>query len=86
MCLLAVVSRLHPDTPLVVAANRDEWLTRPAVPMTVLRAGEPRILGGRDQQAGGTWLAVNDAGLVAGLTNKPSAEEDWHKHRLTRVT
>ncbi|MEE8409496.1 MAG: NRDE family protein [Myxococcota bacterium] len=40
MCLLAVASRIHPDTPLVVAGNRDEWLTRSAVPMTVLLDGQ----------------------------------------------
>jgi uncharacterized protein with NRDE domain len=61
------------DAPLIVAANRDELLDRPAVPMTVLRAEDPRILGGRDQVAGGTWLAVNEHGVVAGLTNQPSA-------------
>ena len=41
------------------------------------RAGEaPRILGGRDELAGGTWLAVNSAGVLAGLTNQPSASRD----------
>ena len=30
--------------------------------------------GGRDLMAGGTWLAVNDHGVVAGLTNKPAEE------------
>src|SRR5271166_331942 len=39
--------------------------------MTVLREREPRILGGRDDLAGGTWLAVNEHGVVAGLTNRP---------------
>jgi uncharacterized protein with NRDE domain len=63
-----------PDAPLIVAANRDERLDRPAVPMTVLRDRSPRILGGRDELAGGTWLAVNEHGLVAGLTNQPSAD------------
>ena len=61
-----------PDAPLIVAANRDERLDRPAVPMTVLRERQPRILGGRDELAGGTWLAVNENGVVAGLTNQPS--------------
>ena len=61
-----------PDAPLIVAANRDERLDRPAVPMTVLRERQPRILGGRDELAGGTWLAVNEHGVVAGLTNQPS--------------
>jgi uncharacterized protein with NRDE domain len=72
MCLLAVLFRTHPEAPLVVAANRDEWLERPAKPMQVLRPTAPRILGGRDVLAGGTWLAVNEHGLCAGLTNRPS--------------
>ncbi len=74
MCLLVVVSRLDPGAPLVVGANRDEQLARPAVAMTVLRDVHPRILGGRDEEAGGTWLAVNEHGVVAGLTNRPSPE------------
>jgi uncharacterized protein with NRDE domain len=73
MCLLVVCSRVIPGYPLVVAANRDERLDRPATPITVLRERAPRILGGRDELAGGTWLAVNDAGVVAGLTNRRSA-------------
>ncbi|MGH8995607.1 MAG: NRDE family protein [Acidimicrobiales bacterium] len=73
MCLLVVMSRMDPDAPLVVAANRDEKLDRPAVSATVL--GDcPRVLGGRDLMAGGTWLAVNEHGLVVGLTNRPSKE------------
>jgi uncharacterized protein with NRDE domain len=63
--------QLDPAAPLLVAANRDEKLDRPATAMTVLRASGPRILGGRDERAGGTWLAVNEHGLVAGLTNRP---------------
>ena len=72
MCLLAVMHRIHPEAPLVVATNRDEDLSRPAETMTVLQAAGPRILGGRDLVAGGTWLAVNEHGVVAGLTNRPS--------------
>lgn len=73
MCLLIVLFGVVADAPLIVAANRDELYQRPAVAMTILRAGPPRVLGGRDAVAGGTWLAVNDRGLVAGLTNQPSA-------------
>src|SRR5262245_17160908 len=72
MCLLIVAFRVHPDAPLVVAANRDEWLARPALAMDVLRDADPRVLGGRDLLAGGTWLAVSERGLVAGLTNLPA--------------
>jgi uncharacterized protein with NRDE domain len=39
--------------------------------MTVLRPASPRVLGGRDEQSGGTWLAVNEHGRFAGLTNEP---------------
>jgi uncharacterized protein with NRDE domain len=73
MCLLIAMSGVVVDAPLIVAANRDERLDRPAIPMTVLRDQGPRILGGRDELAGGTWLAVNEYGVVAGLTNQPSA-------------
>jgi uncharacterized protein with NRDE domain len=72
MCLLVVVSRLDPGAPLVVGANRDERLDRGALAMTVLDESGPRILGGRDEEAGGTWLAINQHGVVAGLTNRPS--------------
>jgi uncharacterized protein with NRDE domain len=72
MCLLVFAWRTESAFPLLVAANRDERLDRPAQPFGVLRESGPRLLGGRDRLAGGTWLAVNDAGVVAGLTNRPS--------------
>jgi uncharacterized protein with NRDE domain len=72
MCLLIAVSGVIEDAPLLVAANRDEFYAREAVPMTVLRDTGPRVLGGRDLVAGGTWMAVNEFGVVAALTNKPA--------------
>lgn len=72
MCLLILVNRICDDAPLVVGANRDERLDRPADSMTVLRERNPRVIGGRDLQAGGTWLAVNEHGVVAGITNRPT--------------
>ena len=71
MCLLVVASRIVPGEPLIVGANRDEVLDRPSTPVTVLSAGPPRVLGGRDELSGGTWLAVNRDGVCAGLTNQP---------------
>lgn len=68
MCLILVAWKAHPDFPLVVAANRDEFFIRPTAP-----AGwwtdPPGIFAGRDLQAGGTWLGVNREGAFAGLTN-----------------
>jgi len=72
VCLLIALFQVVTDAPLIVAANRDERYARPSVTMTTLRGEGPRILGGRDELAGGTWLAVNEHGLVAGLTNQPS--------------
>ena len=68
MCLIAIAWQAHPDYPLVVAANRDEWRDRPA------RAAHwwedhPRILAGRDLQAGGTWMGVTRGGRFAAVTN-----------------
>ncbi len=60
------------DFPLIVAANRDERLDRPAHAIGVLSDRDPRVLGGQDELAGGTWLAVNEHGVVAGLTNRPA--------------
>jgi uncharacterized protein with NRDE domain len=71
MCLLVVASQLVPGEPLIVGANRDEVLERPSRSMTVLSEAAPRIIGGRDEQSGGTWLAVNEHGVCAGLTNQP---------------
>jgi uncharacterized protein with NRDE domain len=72
MCLLIALSQVVDGAPLVVAANRDEFYARPARVITVLRGSDPQILGGRDLVAGGTWLAVSDSGVLAGLTNQPT--------------
>jgi uncharacterized protein with NRDE domain len=84
MCLLVFASRLRDDLPLAVGANRDEQLERLAVPMEVLRGTGPRILGGRDLLAGGTWLAVNQHGVVAGITNRPLLEQGRDASKRTR--
>jgi uncharacterized protein with NRDE domain len=74
VCLLIALFKVVPSVPLIVAANRDERYARPAVAITTLREADPRVLGGQDQVAGGTWLAVNEYGVVAGLTNLPSPQ------------
>ena len=68
MCLILIGCQVHPAYPLVIAANRDEYFTRPAA-----RAGfwrdYPAVLAGRDLQAGGTWLGIDASGRVAAVTN-----------------
>lgn len=53
----------------MVAANRDEHYDRPSAPPALLNA-DPKILAGRDLRAGGTWLGVNEHGLLAGILNR----------------
>ena len=68
MCTLVLAHRVVADLPLIVLANRDEFLDRPALPPGLIRSG-PDVFGGLDEQAGGTWLGVNQHGLLVGLTN-----------------
>lgn len=67
MCLLLFAVNEHPEYPLVVAANRDEFYARPTAPAQVWE-DEPGILAGRDLQRGGTWLGVNRDGRWAAVT------------------
>ena len=69
MCLLAIQYQLVPDSPVLVAANREEFYERPTLPPSI-QSGKPRILCGVDSQAGGTWLGVNQNGLFVGVCNR----------------
>lgn len=69
MCLLIVLTGCDGEQPLLVAANRDEDRTRLASPPGLFVGARHRMLSPRDRRAGGTWLAVADHGLFAGLTN-----------------
>ncbi len=75
MCTLIAAVGQYPDCPLLVAANRDERLERPAAPPTVW-PGEPRFLAPLDVQAKGTWLGLNAHGLFVGITNRFGAAVD----------
>lgn len=70
MCTLIVATRAYADAPLVVAANRDEALDRPAAGPTVRAVGPRRALAPTDLVAGGTWLGVNERGVFVAITNR----------------
>jgi hypothetical protein len=76
MCVLVVVWKLHPATPLVVAANRDEAYARPASAPRVEVLEGTSVLLPSDHQAGGTWEGANEAGLVGVITNRPDGDFD----------
>ena len=71
MCTLALYFQQFTGFPIVAAANRDELLERPSDPPVQLGT-QPWIWGGRDRVAGGTWLGVNEYGVMAGLLNRQS--------------
>lgn len=68
MCLIVVGWRVHPDYPLVVAANRDEFYARPTEPLGRW-PDVPGVMGGLDLEAGGTWLGISESGRFAAVTN-----------------
>lgn len=68
MCLIALAYKVHPRFPLIVAANRDEFLDRPAEAARFW-LDVPNILAGRDLLAGGTWLGITRQGRFAAITN-----------------
>ncbi|NTV71926.1 MAG: NRDE family protein [Azonexaceae bacterium] len=86
MCLIVVGWRVHPDYPLVVAANRDEFYVRPTASLARW-LDAPEVIGGLDLEAGGTWLGVSESGRFAAVTNvrEPGmAKGAQSRGRLTR--
>ena len=79
MCLIVLAWRAHPDFPLVVAANRDEFHARPAAPAEFW-SDHPEILAGRDLTARGTWMGVSRNGRFAAVTNYRGGTEPSAKH------
>ena len=81
MCTLIVLHRCVPGRPLVVAANRDEFLDRPAEEPALRFSRTGPIVAPLDLEAGGTWVGVNARGVFAGLTNlRPTAERSDDRH------
>ena len=66
MCLIVIGWRVHPDYPLVVAANRDEFYRRPSMPLGRW-PDAPDVIGGLDLEAGGTWLGIAETGRFAAM-------------------
>ena len=68
MCLVVLAIGQCKEHPLILAGNRDEFHARPTQ-----KAGwwpdKPDIVGGRDLQAGGTWLSLHRNGRFATVTN-----------------
>lgn len=68
MCLIAFAWRAHPRYSLVLAANRDEAHARPTAALDEW-SDLPGVFGGRDLEAGGSWLGLKADGRLAAVTN-----------------
>lgn len=70
MCTVIVSVEPEAGTPVLLAGVRDEFVTRPWMSPDRHWPAYPGLIGGRDLEAGGTWLAADPAGRrVAALLN-----------------
>src|SRR5260221_9874812 len=70
MCTLAILRRPGDEWPVVIGANRDEMIDRPALPPGRHWPDRPEVIAGLDQLAGGSWLGLNDWGVAAAVLNR----------------
>jgi len=68
MCLIFLSINHHPRYKLIVAANRDEFYERKTLPAHFWE-DYPHIVGGRDGEASGTWMAMSKQGKISMVTN-----------------
>jgi hypothetical protein len=71
MCTVVILYRPGHEWPLLLAANRDEMSGRPWDSPARHWPDRPAVRAGRDLLAGGTWMGLNDRGLVAAILNRP---------------
>ncbi len=70
MCTVVILRRPGHAWPVILGANRDEMLNRPWLPPARHWEDRPDIVAGKDDLAGGTWMGVNDTGVVACILNR----------------
>lgn len=82
MCLILFAHKVHPDYPLILVGNRDEFHDRPTAPAGFW-GDAPELLAGRDLVGGGTWLGVTRRGRLAAVANYRHPSE-LHRQGLSR--
>lgn len=70
MCTLVILRRPEHDWPVVIGANRDEMVDRPAKPPGRHWPDRVEVVAGLDLLAGGSWLGINDWGVAAAVLNR----------------
>src|SRR5258708_30786579 len=70
MCTLVMLRRPDHPWPVVIGANSDEMIGRPALPPARHWPDRPEAIAGLDQLGGGSWLGLNDWGVAAAVLNR----------------
>lgn len=73
MCTLVILRRRGHAWPVLLAANRDEMTDRPWQAPGRHWPDRPDVVAGQDLTAGGSWLGINEYGVVAGILNRPGS-------------
>jgi uncharacterized protein with NRDE domain len=80
MCLILFSFQPNTPTPLRLGANRDEFFARPTLPANYWE-DYPKVLAGRDQVAGGTWIGITKTGRFAALTNIRETDKNGQTYK-----
>jgi uncharacterized protein with NRDE domain len=83
MCLITFQWQPDADNRLILAANRDEFLNRPARPLHVWTEAKG-VYAGKDLSQGGTWLGIHKSGRFAALTNHRDLRTQEPKNPISR--
>jgi hypothetical protein len=70
VCTVVTLHRPGHAWPMLLATNRDEMRHRPWQAPARHWPDRPGVVAGRDEEAGGTWLGLNDHGVVAAVLNR----------------
>src|SRR5436853_431499 len=70
MCTLVILRRPEHGWPVIIGANRDEMIDRPAKPPGRHWPDRAEVVAGLDLLAGGSWLGINDWGVAAAVLNR----------------
>jgi len=73
MCTVVIARQPDSPWPVIIAANRDEMASRLWRPPARHWEDHPHVIAGIDEEAGGTWMGVNDDGLFAAVLNRPGS-------------
>ncbi len=76
MCLIFFANEANSRYRLVLAANRDEFYSRPTAPAAFWQEA-PDVLAGKDLKSGGSWMGVTRSGKIAAVTNFRGPSNVW---------